>query len=81
MNANSLLNKVDYITMFGRHCKLDVIAVSESWLVQSMASSFVALDCYSIIRGDVQGMIRKQGVCLYIKDTMRYIDIKLVGKI
>ena len=49
VNVNSLLNKVDYITLFARDCELDVIAVSESWLVQSGAFSFVALDMYSII--------------------------------
>ena len=48
VNVHSLLNKVDYITMFARDCKLDVITVSESWLVQSVVSSFVSLDGYSM---------------------------------
>ena len=43
VNVNSLMNKVDYVSMHARDCSLDVVAISESWLVQSVASSFVAV--------------------------------------
>ena len=58
MNVNSLMNKVDYISMLAGNCNLYVVAISESWLVQSVLSSFVAVDVYYIVRGDVQGLIR-----------------------
>ena len=67
VNVNSLLNKVNYISTFARDCKLDILAVSESLLVQNVLSSFVAVDGYSVVRGDVQRLTRKHGVCLYVR--------------
>ena len=75
MNVNSLMNKVNYVSMLAGDCYLDVVAISESWLVQSNASSFVAVD--SIVRTDVQGLVRKHCVCLYIKNTIKYVEIKV----
>ena len=51
--------------------------MSGSWLVQSVSSSFVAVDGYSVVRGDVQGLTRKHGACLYIRDSLRYVKIEI----
>ena len=66
MNVNSLLCKLDYVSIFARDYDLNVVAVSESWLIESIPSSFVAIEGYSVVRGDVHGSIRKHGTCLYI---------------
>ena len=42
-----------------------------------VSSSFVAVEGYSVVRGDVQGLIRKHGVCLYIRDSVRFVEIDL----
>ena len=36
VNVNNLLNKVDFVSVYARDHKLDAIAVSESWLIQSV---------------------------------------------
>ena len=52
--------------MFARDCKLDVITVSESWLVQSVASSFVALDGYSVANSRGCASDDQKARCLFI---------------
>ena len=64
VNVNSLLSKLDYITEFAGDYMLDIVAVTETHLIQSV-SSFIALEGYSVVRGDIHGLIRKHGVCLY----------------
>ena len=51
LNINSLLNKVDYVSIFAKDCDLGVVAVSEGWLIESILSSFVTVEEYNIIRG------------------------------
>ena len=49
-----------------KDCILSVVAVSESWLIESIPSSFVTIEGHNITSGKVYGMIRKLGACLYI---------------
>ena len=51
-NVNSLLNKVDYVSVFARDDNLSVLAVGETHLVESISLSFVAIDTFSVVRGD-----------------------------
>ena len=48
--------------------------MSESWLVESIQSSFVTIEGYNIIR-DVYEKIRKHGACLYIKNNLKCVEI------
>ena len=59
------IEKLDYITEFAGDYMLDVVAVTEMHLIDSIGSSFIALESYSVVRGDIHGLIRKHGVCLY----------------
>ena len=76
MNVNSLLCKLDYVSMFARDYELDVVAVSESWLIESIPSSFAAIESYSVLRGDVHGSIRKHGTCLNVRDNLRFEEVE-----
>ena len=44
MNVNSLLCMLDYVSMLARNYDLDVVAVSESWSIKSIPSSFLAIE-------------------------------------
>ena len=77
VNVNSLLNKVDYVSVFARNYNLSVIAVGETHLVESISSSFVAIDGYSVVRGDVRGLIRKHGVCLYVSNNLQFEKVEI----
>ena len=69
-----MLNRVDYVSIFAREHKLDILAVSETWLLES-SSSFVAVDNYFIVKGDVLGLTRTHGVCLYVKRSVRFVEV------
>ena len=77
VNVNSLLNKVDYVSVFARDYSLTVVAVGETHLVESIGSSFVAIEGNSVVRGDVQGQIRKHGVCLCVSNNLQFEEIKI----
>ena len=51
--------------------------MSVSCLVESVLSSFVALDGFSVVRGDVCGFTRKHGVCLYAKNSKRLVEVNV----
>ena len=74
VNVNSLLNKMDYVSIFAKDCNLAVVAVSESWLLESIPSSFATIEEYNIIRGDVYEMIRKHGACLFIRSNLKCVE-------
>ena len=46
---------------------VDAFAVCETWLVDSIGDSFVALPGYSLFRKVVVGSVRKHEVCIYVK--------------
>ena len=46
MNVNSLLNKVDHMTIFVKVPELNIISISETWLASGVESSFVAIYGY-----------------------------------
>ena len=54
--------------------KLDGVAVTETWLLESDSSSFVNILGFKLFRCDVAGSNRKHGVCLYLKSSMTVIE-------
>ena len=52
------------------------MAVSESWLIESIPYSFVTIEGYSVVRGDFHGSIRKHGTCLYVRDNLRFEEVE-----
>ena len=55
MNVNSLMNKLHYLYNMILISKLQVISITETWLINSIPSSFVALPGFELYRGDVGG--------------------------
>ena len=77
VNVNSLVNKVNFVTHWIEQESLDVVSVSETWLISSVPSSFVAVAGFQVVRGDVEGEIRKHGTCLYISDRLAFVPVDL----
>ena len=42
-----------------------------------LVESFVAIDGYSVVRGDVRGLIRKLGVCLYVSNNLQFEEVEI----
>ena len=74
---NSLANKIDLVADFMMEYSLDIFVVTETWLVPSVASSFVGVHGFTVVRGDTDGESRKHGVCIYIRKSLKYEEVAL----
>ena len=73
VNVNSLANKVDFIADLLLKQSIHVLAVSETWLLPAVASSFVDIADYSVVRGDTNGAARKHGSLLYMHNNIAFL--------
>ena len=71
VNLNSLVNKVTFVNDLIRGSGLSALAVCETLLTSEISSSYVAIPGFRFFRKDVLGIVRKHGVGLYIKDSLR----------
>ena len=77
INVNSLAGKCGFMKNLILAESIDVVAVTETWLTESCNSSFVMIDGYSIFRGDVYGNIRKHGAALYVRKSLRPVEVEV----
>jgi hypothetical protein len=77
INLNCLSNKIDFLKLHLNKYDLQICGIAETWLLPSVPSSFVTISGYSLVRGDTDGLTRKHGVCFYVSDKVRYIDIEV----
>ena len=54
---------------------LSVVAVCETWLIPSVSSSFISIDGFRVARGDSSLFVRKHGCCLYVRDSLAFIQM------
>ena len=77
LNANSLVSKGLYMKHLICEYGLSVLAVCETLLVSSVSFSFVSIGGFQIVRGDGSQSVRKQGCCLYVGDTLSFVQIEV----
>ena len=65
----------DWSTAPVKRNELDIISISEMWLISGVESSFIALDGYVVVRGDTNSLVRKHGSCLHIRETFRFVEV------
>ena len=75
INCNSILNKVSYVFNFLTENKVDILSLSETWLISNICSSFVEVPGYVFYCTDVLGEVRKHGVGLYVRGSMGSVQI------
>ena len=75
VNVNSLSNKLSFVADLMRQHNISVLSVTETWLTHSCASSFVGLEGYVFYRGDCFGEVRKHGTGIYVKNSIRVVQI------
>ena len=64
LNMNSLIAKLDWIRLILRKCSLDVLALSETKLDDSISNNFLCFEGLELFRKDRSR--RGGGVCLYV---------------
>ena len=57
-----------------------MIAVSKYWLVQGVSTTFVVMKGYLVTK-DFQRMIKMQAACLNTRDNIRFVEMRLIGRI
>ena len=77
INLNSLTNKIASLGQWIVMEELKVVAVSETWLVPEVLSSFVDLPDFQIVRGDTDSDSRKHGVALYVSNEVKYLTMEV----
>ena len=70
-NAQSIVTKIDYLTVSLNTHNVDIACITESWLSSSVPDSAVNINGYTIVRNDCNLNIGG-GVCLYIKGSLSY---------
>ena len=68
VNLNGLSSKVNLLADFAKTFRLDVVAVTESHLLDCVLDSFVQISNYTLIRSDVSGNVPKHGIFLVEAD-------------
>ena len=72
---NSLVNKVLYLRRLIDEYDLSIIAVCEILLLPSVSSSFVSFNGFQVVCGDGSLFVRKHGCCLYVGDSLAFVQI------
>jgi len=72
-NACSLLNKLDELRQRVTDCRVDIIAVSETWATEEISDAELAIDGYALFRKDrrTDRLTKGGGVALYVRETLR----------
>ena len=76
INVNSICNKIHLLFDFVVEGGLDVLGVAKLWLLPSVRDSFVSLSMYEVIRCDTTGETRKHGVCIYIRNGIKFYPLE-----
>ena len=75
INLNCLTNKINLVHSFLTLNHIDLLGLTETWLTSEVSDSFVSIPGYHLIRSDSPSGVRKHGVAVFIKDTIKYEQI------
>ena len=75
VNLNSLINKVSFLNDIIKDNKVSLAVVCETWLINSIPSSFVAISGFNFFRCDTASSVRKHGVGVYVDSKIRTVQI------
>ena len=76
-NLNKLSNKLAPLGVLLHELGVDILAVTETWLVPSVSDAAVRISGYHpIARSDSPGSIPKHGVCFYVSTKLSFVTIE-----
>ena len=70
-NAQSIVTKIDDLTVLLNTNHVDIACITESWLSFSVPDSAVNINGYTIVRND-RSLNIGGGVCFYIRSSLSY---------
>ena len=73
LNARSLRNKVDELSVRANQTMSDLICITETWLTNHIPDDIVNINGYSVVRKDrANDNNSGGGICTYIKETIPF---------
>ena len=66
---------MNYLFTFLTDNNLSILGISETWLLPNVPSSYVDLPNYVFVRKDVEGLVYKHGVGLYISSKLCFTEV------
>ena len=72
VNLNCLTNKTNNVQNLLYDNNIDILGISETWLISDIGDSFVNVGGYEIVRLDNPGPVRKHGVAIYVKSDLKF---------
>ena len=74
INSQSLLSSINEITLLLKEQSIDILCISETWLLPHTPDNFVSIPHYNLFRKDSG---RGGGVCIYVKESLRVNTLSL----
>ena len=74
-NDNCLTKKFNYIVDLINQDDFDLFCISESWLTEAILDQSVEIDGFKFIRKDSPSGVRKHGVALYFKSSIKIVEV------
>ena len=71
-NARSIVNKLSELELLIREENVDIIGISETWLLKDISDNEISFNGYSIFRCDRNDLVKKRGggVLMYIRNEL-----------
>jgi hypothetical protein len=75
-NARSIMNKLDEVELAIRDENLDIVMITETWLLDSILTSEINIDGYTVFRKDRNDVnkTRGGGVIVYVKNEYNVLE-------
>ena len=71
LNSAKRGNLADFVSQYN----IKIVAVTESHLIPCISNSSVAIPHFDILRNDVDGTVRKHGVCVYVRHDVQVDNV------
>ena len=80
VNVNGLCSKLSLLANFISQSRIDIVGVTETHLTSVIATSFVSIQNYCLLRCDTEGTTSKHGVCVYIHKDVKTDQVSVLYK-
>ena len=64
-NSQSLVPKIDELTLYLKNNNVDIACITETWLKSTVPSSIINIDGYDVLRNDRRDDVIGGGVCIH----------------
>ena len=71
-NSQSLVPRIDELTLYLKNNNVDIACITETWLKSTVPSSVINIDGYDVLRNDRRDDVIGGGVCIYIRNGIKY---------